>query len=170
MRGRDLVERCARHAPIRPVVRLMIVVGRSVLRMAGILRLAALAPHARDCVCHWSVELKYPDRICFGANVVVGPHCTLGGFGGITLGDHVRLSKGVVLETAGLDFSAPPPYRHRAQPIQIGRGAWLGAGAMVLGGVTIGENAVIGAGTVVTRDVPANAVAVGSAMRVRVRP
>jgi acetyltransferase-like isoleucine patch superfamily enzyme len=170
MSGRDLIERCARHAPVRQLVWLIIVAARCALRLAGLLRLAALAPHARGCICHWSVELKYPDRIGFGANVVVGPHCTLGGFGGITLGDHVRLSKGVVLETAGLDFSGAPPYRHQAQPIDIGRGAWLGAGAMVLGGVTIGENAVIGAGTVVTRDVPPNAIAVGSAMRVRVRP
>ena len=48
----------------------------------------------------------------------------------------------------------------------IGRNAWIGAGALILPGVTIGENTIIGAGSVVTRDIPANVVAVGNPCRV----
>ncbi|MER6004106.1 sugar O-acetyltransferase [Nonomuraea angiospora] len=51
-------------------------------------------------------------------------------------------------------------------PIVIGDNVWLGSGAIVLGGVTIGENTVVGAGAVVTRDLPANVVAVGNPARV----
>ena len=51
-------------------------------------------------------------------------------------------------------------------PIHIGRNCWLGAGVIVLPGVTIGDNSVIGAGSVVTRDIPANVVAVGNPCRV----
>lgn len=51
-------------------------------------------------------------------------------------------------------------------PIKIGNGVWLGHGVIVLGGVTIGDGAVVGAGSVVTKDIPSNAIAVGSPARV----
>jgi galactoside O-acetyltransferase len=51
-------------------------------------------------------------------------------------------------------------------PIRIGNNVWLGAHTVVLPGVTIGENSVIGAGSVVTKDIPANVVAVGNPCRV----
>lgn len=53
-----------------------------------------------------------------------------------------------------------------ALPITIGNGVWLGAGCIVLPGVTIGDNCVIGAGSVVTKSIPANSVAVGNPCRV----
>jgi maltose O-acetyltransferase len=166
---RNLLAELFRSAPVRWPVRGAIAAGRALTRLAGLARLQALAPHAGDCVCHWTAELKYPERIRFGRQVVIGPRCTLGASAPIVLGDHVRLSKGVVIETAGLDFRAAPPYRHRAKPISIGHGVWLGAGAIVLGGVSIGDHAVIGAGTVVTRDVPEHAIVVGAATQLRGR-
>ena len=51
-------------------------------------------------------------------------------------------------------------------PVRIGENVWVGAGAVILPGVTIGDNSVIGAGSVVTRDIPANVVAVGNPCRV----
>ncbi len=56
--------------------------------------------------------------------------------------------------------------RPDAEPITIGDDVWLGGGVIVLPGVTIGENTVVGAGAVVTRDLPANVVAVGNPARV----
>ena len=51
-------------------------------------------------------------------------------------------------------------------PVHIGKNCWLGAGVIVLPGVSIGDNTVVGAGSVVTKDIPANVVAVGSPCRV----
>ena len=51
-------------------------------------------------------------------------------------------------------------------PVTIGDNCWIGAGAVICPGVTIGDNSVIGAGSVVTRDIPANSVAVGNPCRV----
>ena len=51
-------------------------------------------------------------------------------------------------------------------PVHIGRNCWLGAGVIVLPGVTIGDNSVIGAGSVVTKDIPSNVVAVGNPCKV----
>lgn len=119
------------------------------------------------CVCHGSVELKHPANLVLGERVVIGVNVTLGAHSTITLGDHARISKDVVIETAGLDFSTgQPPYRHVSAPITIGAGAWIGTRSIILGGVTIGRHAVVAAGSVVTRDVPDGAVAAGVPARV----
>ena len=55
---------------------------------------------------------------------------------------------------------------YTSKPIKIGNGVWVGAGAIILPGVTIGDHSVIGAGAVVNRDIPANCVAVGNPARV----
>ena len=74
----------------------------------------------------------------------------------------------VTLATAAHPIA--PEYRvHQYQynlPIHIGKNCWLGAGVIVLPGVTIGDNSVIGAGSIVTKDIPANVVAVGNPCRV----
>ncbi len=56
-------------------------------------------------------------------------------------------------------------YQYNA-PVRIGRNCWIGAGAVVLPGITVGDNVVIGAGSVVTKDIPSNVVAVGNPCRV----
>jgi acetyltransferase-like isoleucine patch superfamily enzyme len=66
-----------------------------------------------------------------------------------------------LIETAGLDFSAPPPYPQIARPIVLERHVWVGARAIILAGVTVGEESVIGAGAVVTQSVPPRTVVVG---------
>lgn len=82
----------------------------------------------------------------------------------IYIGDCTMLGPNVVLATAGHPIL--PKLREKAlqynQPIHIGRNCWLGAGVIVMPGVTIGDNSVIGAGSVVTKDIPANVVAVGN--------
>jgi maltose O-acetyltransferase len=86
----------------------------------------------------------------------------------VTIGDDVQIGPNVQLLTA-LHPVAPGPRREKweaAKPIAIGNNVWLGGGAIVLPGVTIGNDSVIGAGTVVTRDVPPGVVAVGNPARV----
>ncbi len=116
--------------------------------------------------CHLSVEIKYPENLTIGDYVAIGPYTTIGAFKPVIIEDYVRISKGVVIETAGLNLKAPLPYPHQGKPIVIKEGAWLGTRCMILGGVTIGKGAVIGAGAIVTKDVPDNAIIVSQSMRV----
>ncbi len=128
-------------------------------------RIRSYFPQARDLSFSLSTTFKYLENISIGDHVMIGPHATLGAHSKIVLEDHVRISQGVMIETASLDLSRPLPYPHVSKPITLKRGVWIGAGSMVLGGVTIGEYAVIGAGVVVTRDVPPHAIIVGTGPR-----
>jgi len=119
-----------------------------------------------DLYIDWRAEVGYPDRITVGRGVRVGPDAVLGAFGGIDIGDNVRLSRGVRVETGGLDFTAPLPYPHKSKPIKIGNEVWVGTNALILGGVTVGRGAVIGAGSVVTKDIPDYTVVAGNPARV----
>ena len=86
----------------------------------------------------------------------------------IYVGENTMLGPNVVLATAGHPIL--PELREQGyqfnMPVRIGKNCWLGAGVVVLPGVTIGDNSVIGAGSVVTKDIPANVVAVGNPCRV----
>lgn len=86
----------------------------------------------------------------------------------IYVGDHTMFGPGVIVATAGhpiLPELREKAYQYNA-PVHIGRCCWIGAGAVILPGVTIGNGSVIGAGSVVTRDIPENVVAVGNPCRV----
>lgn len=108
----------------------------------------------------------------FGANIRVGKNvfinhaCTFMDRGGITLGDDVFIGPKVCLITENHGLEPSLRRTLTSKPIHIERGVWIGAGAIVLPGVTVGENAVIGAGSVVTHDVPANTVAAGNPAKV----
>lgn len=86
----------------------------------------------------------------------------------VTFGDHVFIAPNCCFTTA--EHPTDPEQRKAgleiAKPITVGNNVWIGAGSTVLAGVTIGDNAVIGAGSVVTKDIPANVVAVGVPCRV----
>jgi maltose O-acetyltransferase len=165
----SLLRSLLRSAPVRAVTLGIMKTGQVVGRVASAARAAALFPGAPDCFCHWSAEVKYPARVQLGRGVIIGPRCTIGAASAVVMGDHVHLSKGVYVETAGLDFSAPLPYPHIHQPITIGEGVWIGADAIILGGVTIGAGSIVGAGAVVSKDVPPGSIVIGSPSRVRDR-
>jgi maltose O-acetyltransferase len=137
---------------------------RRMLWLWGHARLAALiGEQGTGCVCHWNAEIKYPERIVMGDRVVIGLNAALGGAGGIRLGNDVRLSRDVILETAGLDFrSGTLPYKHVNAPIHLQDGVWVGARAIILGGVTVGTHAVVAAGAIVTKDVAAFSIVAGN--------
>jgi maltose O-acetyltransferase len=87
----------------------------------------------------------------------------------VTIGDGTQIGTGVQILTA--DHPRDPAERATGVewgvPITIGRNVWIGGGAIILPGVTIGDDALLGAGSVVTRDVPAGATVVGNPARVR---
>ena len=138
------------------------------LWLFGRIRFAILVTNkGPGCVCAWNSELKYPDNITLGRKVVIGTNVSIGAHAPVTIGDHTRISRHVIIETAGLDFSThQPPYKHISNDITIGKGVWIGARAMILGGVTIGDYAVIAAGAVVTKSVGAGDSVAGIPARV----
>ena len=164
---KTLLRSLVRSALLRLVTRSAIALASATGRLASAMRAATLFHQTSIPTCHWSVTVKYPDRVTCGTGVVIGPKSTLGAAGGIVLGDNVRISQGVLIETAGLDFTKPAPYQHVSRPIHIEADVWLGARAIVLAGVRIGKGAVIGAGAIVSRDVAPGMLVVAQAVAVR---
>ncbi len=107
-------------------------------------------------------------NVHLGNNVYFNFNATMVDDTHIYIGDYTLLGPNVVIATAGHPIS--PELREKAlqynMPVHIGKNCWLGAGVIVLPGVTIGDNTVIGAGSVVTKDIPANVVAVGNPCKV----
>ncbi|PCE33401.1 sugar O-acetyltransferase [Burkholderia ubonensis] len=101
--------------------------------------------------------------ISVGHNVFINQNCTFYDLGGLDIGDDVMIGPNVSIITSGHPIE---PSRRRAfvvaKPIRIERNVWIGAGATIIGGVTVGENSVVGAGSVVTRDVPPNTLVGGN--------
>ncbi len=105
--------------------------------------------HFGDCVyANFNLTLVDDTHIYIGSNTMLGPNVTIATAG------HPILPE---LREQAYQFNAP---------VHIGKNCWLGAGVIVLPGITIGDNSVIGAGSVVTKDIPENVVAVGNPCRV----
>lgn len=107
-------------------------------------------------------------HVHFGANIYANFNLTLVDDTHIYVGDHTMIGPNVTLATAGHPINAELRERNYQynMPVRIGRNCWLGAGVIVLPGITIGDNVVVGAGSVVTKDLPDNVVAVGDPCRV----
>lgn len=106
-------------------------------------------------------------HIRVGRNVFINQNCTLMDMGGIELGDETMLGPGVKLITGGHGLLPSKRKTHiTIAPLKIGRNVWLGAGATVLQGVSVGDDSVVAAGAVVTKDVPANVLVAGVPARV----
>ncbi len=119
-------------------------------------------------------QLLPPVRVDYGENISIGARCFINfnltalDVAPITIGDDCQIGPNVQLLTPIHPLS-PEERRAKleaARPIVIEDNVWLGGGVIVCPGVRIGENSVIGAGSVVTRDIPANVVAVGNPARV----
>jgi maltose O-acetyltransferase len=111
----------------------------------------------------------YGFNIRLGAGAFLNFNCVVLDVVEVVIGERTQIGPGVQILTAdhprdgagrasGLEFG---------RPVRIGRNVWIGGAALILPGVTIGDDAVIGAGSVVTRDVPAGATALGNPARVR---
>jgi maltose O-acetyltransferase len=112
----------------------------------------------------------YGFNISLGADVFLNFNCVILDVVKVMIGERTQIGPGVQILAA--DHPRDPVERGSGlefgRPVQIGRNVWIGAGAIILPGVSIGDDALIGAGSVVTRDVPAAATAFGNPARVRV--
>ncbi len=107
-------------------------------------------------------------HVHFGKNVYANFNLTMVDDGHIYVGDYTMFAPGVIVATAGhpiLPELRETVYQYN-MPVHIGKNCWIGAGAIILPGVTIGDQVVVGAGSVVTKDLPSNVVAVGNPCRV----
>lgn len=112
--------------------------------------------------------VDYGENIHIGARTFINYHLTALDVAAITIGEDCQIGPNVQLLTPTHPID-PQPRRDKleaAEPIVLEDNVWLGGGVIVCPGVRIGTNSVIGAGSVVTRDIPANVVAVGNPARV----
>ena len=115
-----------------------------------------------------------PPFFCdYGSNIYLGErtyfnfNCVLLDVAEVVIGDYTLFAPNVQVYTAAHPMNARARRTlEYARPIRIGSDVWVGGGAIILPGVTIGDRSVIGAGSVVTRDIPAGVVAVGNPCRV----
>ena len=127
-----------------------------------------LAEVGENCYVEPPLHANWGCHTHLGNNVYANFNLTLVDDTDIYVGDGVLFGPNVVVAVAGHPVD-PDLRRKVAQfnlPVHIGNNVWIGAGAIILPGIAIGDNSVIGAGSVVTKDVPANVVAVGNPCRV----
>ncbi|MEZ8826956.1 sugar O-acetyltransferase [Vibrio amylolyticus] len=121
-----------------------------------------------DCYIEPPLHANWGIHTHLGKNVYANFNLTLVDDTHIYIGDYVMIGPNVTIATAGHPIE--PSLRKKAAqfniPVTIGNNVWLGANSVILPGVTVGENTVIGAGSIVTKDIPANVVAVGNPCRV----
>jgi acetyltransferase-like isoleucine patch superfamily enzyme len=101
------------------------------------------------------VVIERPQRVSIGEYSTLNEGVTIFARSPVTIGNHVRISTHVVIHTTGLNVEAKtPPYEHYSKPIVIEDNVWLGSGASIVPGVTVGRHSIVAAGAVVTEDVP----------------
>lgn len=129
-------------------------------------RLAAVGEGA---VIRPPFHCDYGFNISLGAGAFLNFNCVVLDVIAVTIGDRTQIGPGVQILTADhpRDFATRDAGLEFGRPVHIGRNVWIGGGALILPGVTVGENAVIGAGSVVTRDVPPGATVMGNPARAR---
>lgn len=107
------------------------------------------------------------DEIRVGRNVFINQNCTFYDLGGLDIADDVMIGPNVSIITASHPLE---PSKRRnvtiGKPILIEKNVWIATGAIIIGGVTLGENSVVAAGSVVTKNVPPNTLVGGNPARV----
>lgn len=135
--------------------------------------------------CGENVRVNQPIWVDYGCNIYLGTgslinmNCTFLDAGRITIGDNTLIGPDVKIYTAihpvsaeeriDTDETGKTAIRTQTAPVTIGNNVWIGGGVIILPGITIGDNTVIGAGSVVTKSIPANAVACGKPCTVKKR-
>lgn len=110
------------------------------------------------------ITVVRPHRVSIGRDAIIMPGCLMMSAGGITIEDEVQIAANVQLISNNHDLDNR--WIITCKPVRICCRAWIGAGATILPGVTVGENAVVGAASVVTHDVPADTIVAGNPAKI----
>lgn len=128
-----------------------------------------LAEVGADAVIRAPFHCDYGFNISLGAGAFLNFGCVILDVVAVTIGAMTQIGPGVQILTA--DHPRDPAERRAGlefgRPVHIGANVWIGGGALLLPGVSVGDDAIIGAGSVVTRDVPDGATVVGNPARIR---
>lgn len=123
----------------------------------------------RNCVIDPTAVFPHHSRITLGDYVRIGPQCVLNGQGGLTVGDGAILAPRVTILTSTHQYQQADylPYwgNDECRPVVVGRGVWIGWGAMIVPGVKVEDGAVIAMGSVVTQDIGKGLVVGGNPAR-----
>ena len=135
------------------------------------IRVARLKQRLASCgertVISDGLFVERPELACLGEDVSIGPNISIMGAGGVDIRDGAMLATGTLILTTQHDPTADAMRTTGVHGrIEIGEFSWIGAGAILLPGISIGKHAVVGAGAVVTKDIPPYALAVGIPARV----
>jgi putative colanic acid biosynthesis acetyltransferase WcaF len=115
----------------------------------------------RGVILKPNLRITFPWKLNLGDHVWLGEECWILNLAPIIIEDHVCISQRAFLCAGNHNYKSPT-FDFVTKPIQIERGAWIGANAFVGPGVTVGAQAVVCAGSVVTTDLPANGVFQGN--------
>ncbi len=130
--------------------------------------LAALLGHVgRNALIEAPFHCAYGINITLGDDVYLNAGCVILDTGPVSIGDRSMLGPGAHIYCAEhhKDIAGRRAGLEVAHPVQIGEDVWIGGGAILLAGITIGDGAIVGAGSVVTRDVAAGTTVVGNPAR-----
>ncbi|ASM72110.1 bifunctional N-acetylglucosamine-1-phosphate uridyltransferase/glucosamine-1-phosphate acetyltransferase [Pseudosulfitobacter pseudonitzschiae] len=128
---------------------------------------ALFASHGEDCMIEGQFHCSYGCNISLGSYVYLNVGCVILDSAQVRIGDHTMIGPNTQILCADhhRNFEKRRQALERALPVTIGADVWIGAAALILPGVTIGDGAIIGAGSVVTRDVAPGAVVTGNPAR-----
>ena len=107
------------------------------------------------------IHLNYGRNLRIGAHTFINNDCSFLDLGGITIDEEVMIAPKVTISSEGHPVAIANRQSLSVAHVHICKNVWIGAGAVITAGVTIGENSVVAAGAVVTKDVPANVVVAG---------
>jgi acetyltransferase-like isoleucine patch superfamily enzyme len=121
-----------------------------------------LGESGRGILIRKHVIINNPEYVKFGINVALGEFVHIWGSAGVEIGDNTMIASHVIITSLSHDKNSVI-YRESVTQcsIKIGKNVWICSGAIILPGVSIGDNAIIGAGSVVTKDVKPNSIVVG---------
>lgn len=133
------------------------------------LLLERLAAVGEGAVIRPPFHCDYGFHISLGAGVFLNFNCVILDVAPVVIGDGTQIGPGVQILTADhpRDAAIRAKGLESGRPVSVGRNVWIGAGAIILPGITVGDDAVVGAGSVVTRDVAAGTTVMGNPARPR---
>jgi len=141
---------------------LIVVLRREFRKVQSEILCKSLRSCGEGCTFNFPLRIEGASEVSLGARVSIAPYTHIWGHGGVDIGDDCLIAAHVAITSVGHAKSVIPYNSHvDKEPVTIGRNVWIGAHAVILPGVTIGDDAIIGAGAVVTGDVPRGSVFAG---------